>query len=40
VAPPEKAVPPPDLPDFHQLNLVLKQARQGLKDLYRILSQE
>lgn len=37
--PPENAVLPPLLPDPHRINLALKQARKGLQDLYRLLSQ-
>lgn len=39
VGPPENAVLPPYLPDPYLLNLALKQARKGLQDLYRLLSQ-
>ena len=37
--PPKKASLPPGIPEPQQMDLALRQAQKGLKDLYRLLSQ-
>jgi hypothetical protein len=37
-APFKNASLPPHIPNSHQMDLALRQAQKGLKDLYRLLS--